>query len=240
MGLPEIVQECKQKWQQFFETVAKPERCIYCDGGNISWRGSRLRNASVLVDDNERSQVVYLDGIECRRVQCKSTECCHSWTLRPPGLFPRRHYQLCVVCSATSQYLYQEHASQEAVAAAHSCSSRSLGRWLFWESQLAKPADLQRHILNVAEAPLLIKTPPVAELTRKACDKTHQQILTAAAVVLGLIEALGSALGYEPPGLRSVLETVVGNRDRVSTLTAPDVPEFARILLFWPVAVCAM
>jgi len=240
MGLPEIVRECKQRWQQFFLTVAKPERCIYCEGEDVSWRGSGTRNSSVLVDDDERSEVVYVNGIACRRVQCGSGECHRSWTLRPPGLFPRRHYQLCVVASATSQYLHQEHASQAAVAAAHCCSRRSLGRWLTWESQIAKPADLQRHILDVAEAPLLAKTQPVANLARKAFDTTQQRILTTAAVVLGLFEVLATALGYEPPGLRSVLETVVGNRERVSTLAAPAVPEFARLHRFWPVAVCAM
>jgi len=240
MGLPEIAQECKQRWQHFFETATKPECCIYCEGKAVSWRGSRLRNASVLVDDGERSEVVYLNDIANRLVKCATAGCGRSWTLRPPGLFPRRHYQLCVVAAATSLYLYQADVSREAVAAAHECSRRSLGRWIVWESQIAKPADLQRHILDVAEAPLLAKAQPVAQLTRKAFDTTHQRILTAAAAVLGLFEVLATALGYEPPGLRSVLGTVVGNRERISTFAAPAVPEFARRFLFWPVAVCAM
>jgi len=240
MGLPEMARECKHRWQQFFETATRPECCIYCEGQAVSWRGSSLRSASVLVDDGERSEVVHHNDIANRRVQCKTVGCGRSWTLRPPGLFPRRHYQLCVVAAATSQYLFQTDVSREAVAAAHGCSRRTLGRWIVWESQIAKPADLQRHILDVAEAPLLAKTPPVAQLTRKAFDTIHQRILTAAAAVLGLIEVLAAALGYEPPGLRSILETVVGNRERISTLAAPAVPEFARILRFWPVAVCAM
>lgn len=240
MGLPEIARECKQRWQQFYETVMKPECCIYCAGKAVSWRGSRLRTASVLVDDGERAEVVYHHGIANRRVKCTTSGCGRSWTLRPPGIFPRRHYQLCVVAAATSQYLHQEQAEQEAVAAAYGCSRRSLGRWLLWESRLAKPADLQRHILDVAEAPLLVRTQPVENLARKAVGASHRQILTAAALVLGLLEMLAAAAGYEPPGLRSVLETVVGNRDRVSTLASPAVPELARRRLHWPVAVCAM
>jgi hypothetical protein len=218
----------------------KPEHCIYCQGKAVSWRGFRLRTASALVDDGEGSEVVYHHDIANRRVKCATAGCGRSWTLRPPGIFPRRHYQLCVVAAATSQYLHQGQASQEAVAAAYGCSRRSLGRWLTWESQIAKPSDLQRHILDVAEAPLLVKTQPVGNLARMAVAASHRQILAAAAMVLGLLEMLAAALGYEPPGLRSVLETVVGNRDRVTTLAAPAVPELARRRLFWPVAVCAM
>lgn len=240
MGLPEIVSEFKQKCQQYFETVARPKCCIYCAGAVVHWRGSRLRTASFLVEGEERPQVAYLHGVACRLVECGTAGCGRSWTLRPPGIFPRRHYQLCVVAAATSQYLHQQQAGQEAVAAAYSCSRRSLGRWLLWESHLAKPADLQRHILDVAEAPLLVRTQPVENLAHKAVDASHRQILKAAALVLGLLEMLAAAAGYEPPGLRSVLETVVGNRDRVTTLAEPAVHELARRRLFWPVAVCTM
>ena len=240
MGLPEIVSEFKQKCQQYFETVAKPECCIYCASVAVHWRGSRQRTASFLVEDEQYPRVSYVHGIACRLVECGTAGCGRSWTLRPPGIFPRRHFQLCVVAAATSQYLHQEQAGQEAVAAAYGCSRRSLGRWLLWESRLAKPADLQRHILDVAEAPLLVRTQPVENLARKAVDASHRQILTAAALVLGLLEMLAAALGYEPPGLRSVLETVAGNRDRVTTFVSPVVHELARRRLFWPVAVCAM
>jgi len=87
MGLPEIARECKQRWQQFCETVRKPEYCIYCAGKAVSWRGSRLRTASVLVDDGERSEVVYHHDIANWRVKCAAAGCGRSWTLRPPGLF---------------------------------------------------------------------------------------------------------------------------------------------------------
>jgi hypothetical protein len=240
MDLAEIARECKQKWQQFFETVNKPEHCIYCKGKKVSWRGSRTRTASVQVEAPEYPEVIYLNDIACRLVKCGTEECGRSWTLRPPGLFPRRHYQLGVVASATSQYLFAEHASLEVVAAAHTCSARTLGRWLTWGAQIAKPADLQRHLLDVSEAPLLVKARLVGQLARKALSASRQQILAMAAAVLGLFEALGAALGYEPPGLRSVLEIVVGNRDRVTTFKSPAVPELAGIHLFWPVAPCAM
>lgn len=240
MDLREITQECKEKWQRFFETVPKPERCIYCTCLKVSWRGSRTRTASVQVEGPEQTLVVYLHDIACRRVKCCTEGCRRSWTLRPPGLFPRRHYQLCVVASATSQYLFAEHASLGAVAAAHNCSVRSLGRWIEWEAQIAKPAELQRHLLDVSDAPVLVKVCPIPHLVRKALDVTRQQIFMTAAAVLGLFEALGLALGYEPPGIRSILEVVVGNRERVSTYKSPAVPELARIHLSWPMAPCAM
>lgn len=240
MDVHAMARVCKGKWQRFFETVNKPKRCIYCKGKKVSWRGSRTRTASLLVEGPEHTEVIYLNDIACRRVKCCNEGCRRSWTLRPPGLFPRRHYQLCVVASATSQYLFAEHASLGAVAAAHTCSARSLGRWLTWEAQIAKPADLQRHLLDVSAAPLLVKARPVAHLARKALDVTRQQTLAIVSAALGLFEALGSALGYEPPGIRSVLETVVGNRDRVTTFKSPAVPELAWIRLPWPMAPCAM
>jgi len=240
MGLPEMANECKRQWQRFFETLHRPPRCIYCKSDKVTWRGPSSRKVSVMVQAQEQPQVVYLSEVPCRRVQCRTSECGRSWTLRPPGVIPRRHYQFCVVASATSQYLHEAGASREAVAVAHTCSRRTLGRWLRWQARLAKAADLQRHLLDVADAPILPKLQPLAPTARKAFAGSCAAMLAAAAAVLGLLEVLGAALGYEPPGLRSVLEIVLNNRDRVSTLAEPAVPEFARRRIRWPLAGYAM
>lgn len=240
MGLSEMILECKRQWQAFFGTLRTPPRCIHCEGENVSWRGTSSRKVSMMVQAQGQPQVTYLSEVPCRRVQCRSVECGRSWTLRPPGVIPRRHYQLCVVASATSRYLHEAGASLEAVAAAHNCSRRTLGRWLRWQAQLAKAADLQRHLLDVADAPILPKLQPLVPTARKPLVGSCAALLAAAAAVLGLLEVLGAALGYEPPGLRSVLEIVINNRDRVSTLAEPAVPEFARRRMRWPLAACAM
>ncbi len=240
MDLPEIVHKLKEKWQRFYETAVKPASCVFCKGERVYWNGSRMRSASVKVEAEEHSEVAHLVDILCRRIKCGTAGCRKNWTLRPPGLFPRRHYQLCVVASATSEYLFDAQASQRSVAAAHACSRRTIGRWLFWASRVAKPGDLQHHLLEVSDVPVIVKTRAVVDLARKALDTVREKVLTAAAEVLSLLEALGAALGYEPPGLQSVLQVVVADRDRVTTLASPSVPEFARRRLLWPVAASAM
>jgi len=234
MDLQEEARKLKEKWRRFYETVEKPCCCVFCAGDQLHWNGSRTRTASVRVEAEDETTVVYLDDIPCRRIKCGSAGCRRSWTLRPPGLFPRRHYQLDVVASGTSEYLFAAEASLTGVAATHDCSRRTVGRWLGWESGLVEPSELQRHLLEVSGEPLVLKAHPVAALARKAVDTAREKVLTAAASVLTLLEVLGAALGYEPPGLRSVLQVVVNDRDLVTTYASPSIPELARCSLAWP------
>ena len=166
-----------------------------------------------------------LAGVRCRRVKCASCEV--SWTLRPPGLAPRRQFQLCVVARAASRYLFGDASSLSTVAVEHSCSPRSLGRWLGWIAGLASPAGLERHLVATLDAPVLVPLRNVAGLELKATTPARRRRLTRAAPVLVLLEALGRATGAEPPGLRGVLERVVAGRDRVTTEARPRVPELA-------------
>ena len=46
--------------------------------------------------------------------------------------------------------------------------------------------------------------------------------------LLGLCEALGSAWGLEPPGLRAVVARVVADRSGLATYARPLIPELAR------------
>jgi hypothetical protein len=240
MGLQEVARKLKEKWRRFFETVDKPVCCVFCQGSKVFWNGSRDRTASVKVEAEDESGVVHLTDVACRRAKCGTKGCRRSWTLRPPGLFPRRHYQLCVVASGTSEYLFEAKASLTSVAQRCSCSRHTVGRWLTWESEVANPCDLQRHLLEVSGEPLVLKERPVADLAHKAVNAVGRRILTAAAQVLVLLEALGVAVGYEPPGLRSVIEAVVNDRDRVTTYASPSVPDFGRRSLAWPVRRYAM
>jgi hypothetical protein len=170
-------------------------------------------------------RVAELFGVRCRRVKCATCE--KSWTLRPPGLAPRRQFQLCVVARATTRYLFGDRASLSKTAAGHGCSPRTLARWLQWIAGLASPAALQRLLVVLLAVPLLVRLRDVVGLARKATTSTRRRRLTRAAHVLVLLEALGRAIGCEPPGLRGVLERVVAGRDRVTTDARPLVPEFA-------------
>jgi hypothetical protein len=236
MNVPEAASRLKQKWNQFATTVNRPDHCIYCKGDMVHYNGFRSRTASVMVEGETHTEVVYLDDITCRRVKCGTAGCRKSWTLRPPGLVSGRHFQLDVVASASSTYLFDEDATRSSVAQTHQCSPRSVARWLAWLALLASPMDLQRHLVDVLDLPLMPRLQPVASAARKALSAAKRQMLTRAAQVLLLLEALAMALGYEPPGLRSVVEALGNNRAQVAPDKEPSIPDLAQRLLTWPVA----
>lgn len=228
MDLPEAVEALRQRWNRFADEVKKPELCGSCSAPRVRWDGYRVRTASVLHD----GAVHHVTGVRCRRVDCGA--CGRSWTLRPPGLAPRRHHQRGVVASAASRYLFEPAATREQVAEAHGCSRRTLGRWLCWLAGLAALSDLQRHVLDAAGEVILPPFREVADLARKA-QVAGRAVLERAAQVLTLVEQLGSAWGVQPPALGPVLEWVAGPAD-ISTDARPSVPEFARRRLGRPLA----
>ena len=222
-----IVQEVEalvRQWKGFYDKAAKPGNCQFCGGTRIWWNGWRRRTASVLVGD----QVVYVDEVACRLVKCGHAGCRKSWTLRPPGLLPQRHYQLCVVAAALSTYLFDPEASLEQVAGSIGCARRTIGRWITWVAGIALPGELLRHLVEASGVTQLPCLPEVAALARKAQGAVQHSLLQRSAQVLGLCETLGQALGMSPPGLRGVVEAVVGNRYRATTLHRPRLLEFAR------------
>jgi hypothetical protein len=145
-------------------------------------------------------------------------------------MLPRRHFQACVVAQATSQYLFDADVVQERVAAAHGCARRTLGRWLGYVAHVAAPADLERQLCVASEAPVLVKTPAVAAVARKALTVARRAVLSLSALCLVLFEALGAALRLPPPGLGAVLQLALADRDRVTTYAAPVIPDLARRL----------
>jgi hypothetical protein len=230
MELPQEVEAVRQEWARFSETVSKPTSCVFCGiPDRIRWDGSRVRTASVQGLDGGS---YHLTDLRCWRVDCGACE--ESWTLRPPGLTPRRHYQRDVIASATSQYLFEPRATRDRVAEAHGCSRRTLGRWLVWLAGLAAVADLQRHVVDAAGEAVLPPFRPVADLARKA-HVAGRALLERAGQALTLIEQLGSAWRLQPPALGPVLEWVAGPLD-ASTDACPGVPEFARRRLGRPLA----
>jgi hypothetical protein len=213
MSLTDKAEPLKSAGNIFAQEVAKPVACIFCGSPHVRWNGKRLRSASVLSDDG----VIHLIEICCRRAKCGAKDCLRGWSLRPPGLAPHKHYQLCVVASAVSSYLFAPETNQAAVAQTHECSERMMGRWLHWVSEIADPAILQRRVIEVAKEVILVPVRDVENLARKARNAIRQEILPRAAQVLASFEALGMALGLEPPGLRGVIELVLENRSRIAT-----------------------
>jgi hypothetical protein len=223
MNLTKAGQEFKQQWDHFFETVEKPCCCIFCKGTKIYWNGQRQRTASVMI----ANKVAHLTDILCKRVKCATPECKKSWTLRPAGLMPRRHYQLCVVAHATSKFLFDPQATLTLVAQLHCCCRRTVGRWLNWIGGIADPADLIRRLLKVSKDAASTTVFKMSDIFQKAAG-TGRKIFERTAKNLCILEALGTAYGYEPPGLRAMVEAAISNRDRVTTYHRPFIPELAQ------------
>jgi hypothetical protein len=223
MNLAKAGQKFKQQWDRFFETAEKPLCCIFCEGTKIYWNGQRQRTASVMIDN----EVFYLTDILCKRVKCATPGCKKSWTLRPAGLMPRRHYQLCVVANAANKFLFDPQATLTLVARLHSCCRRSVGRWLNWIAGIADPQALTRRLLNISKNAASTTAFKVSDIFQKAAS-TGKKIFERTAQNLCILEALGTAYGYEPPGLRAVVEAAISNRDRVTTYHRPSIPELAQ------------
>ena len=214
-----------QGWEQFRLTAVKPETCVRCGRGDrICWDGHTVRTASVVDGD----EVVHVPQVRCRRIKCKACEA--RWVHLPPGMIPRKHYQPCVVARATSRYLFDEHASQQQVAAAHGCSRRTVGRWLRWLGALAESAVLMSLVLEALDEVVLPRLQEVAGLARKVRSAAGRLVLERAAQVLQLLEALAMARRLEPPGLRAVLAPLLHGRAGWATYRDPLVPDLARRL----------
>lgn len=223
MNLQEAVEKFKEEWDRFFETVEKPGSCIFCWCSQIYWNGQRERTASVVIGD----EVAYLTGILCKRVKCANPECKRSWTLRPPGLMPRRHYQLCVVAHGTSNCLFTAQATLTSVADEHQCSRRTVGRWLNWIAEIADPSDLIQRLFSVSKEAAFATVFKISEMIGKAVN-SGKEVFQRTVNNFCLLEALGKAYGYEPPGFRGVIEIAISNRDRITTYRCPFIPELAR------------
>jgi len=223
-SVSQTVEVLKHEWRGFYDQAAKPRRCIFCGGTRLWWNGWRHRTASLLIGE----QVVYVDEVACRLVKCGTPGCNKSWTLRPPGLAPQRHYQLCVVAQALSAYLFDPAATLEQVARATGCARRSVGRWITWVAGIATAGELLRHLVAAGGTARVPSLPEVASLALRARDCAHRLILRGAAQVLCLLEALGQALSFSPPGLRAVVEAVVDGRYQATTYARPRILAFAR------------
>lgn len=223
MNLQEAVEKFKEEWDRFFETVEKPGSCIFCWCSQIYWNGQRERTASVLIED----KVAYLIDLLCRRVKCANGECKKSWTLRPPGLMPRRHYQLCVVAHGTNEFLFHPHSTITSVAHEHQCSRRSVGRWLKWIGEIADPSKLIRRLFFVSKEREVTSKSKISEMIRKAAN-VGKKAFQRTTKNFCILEALGMAYRYEPPGFRGMIEAVIANRDCITTYCSPFIPELAQ------------
>lgn len=207
---------CKDRWQEFFDRNEVPKSCRSCGDPHVARNGTAERSAIV----READETATIDEIPLRRVRCR--ECRRSWRLYPPGLLPRRRFQLCVVSEAVSTYLFDPAATRPAVAAVATCAVRTVGRWLHWLAGVAEPAHVQARLVEVLDE---VVVPLFFDVVIR--NEAVGGLLRRAAANLVLIEALARALGLAPPGLASLVVHLVAGRDGWTTYARPAVPEFA-------------
>ena len=212
-------EELKKAWDQFSQTVDKPCCCPFCQGRRIYWNGYRERSASVLEGD----KVVYLSEVVCRRVKCADRQCKKSWTLRPPGLMPDRHYQMCVVASAAREFLFDPQSTLSSVAAAYQCCRRTVGRWLRWLAGIAKPTSLIRRLGGIPGTAVF-----AARDNKRGIGTPARKVFERAARVFCLLEALGRAYGCKDAPFGGIIEEILSGGHRVTTYRFPSIPELAR------------
>lgn len=186
--------------------VARPSRCVFCDHARVWFNGWRVRSATVLSDAGEP---LHVPDLRCRRVKCAA--CKASWLLYARALWPRRHFQPCVVAQAAAAYLHAHGATLTSAAAGVGCARRTVGRWLHWLASHDLSA-LARRLTTEASAPVL---PARLRVMRTPTCDHRAATLAHAAETLAFAEALTVATGAEPPGLR-LLASLPGDARRRS------------------------
>jgi len=216
MSLHKEISKFKEQWDLYWEGIEKPGQCIFCEGNRLYWNGYRERSASVMIE----GEVVYLTDILCKRVKCAQLGCGKSWTLRPPGIMPRRHYQLCVLAHGITRFFASPHETLTSVAEDHCCSRRTVDRWLHWIAGVVEPSDLLRRLYLVSRERALKTIFKVRGILREVPDKIiYQKTVNN----FCLLESLGN-----PSGLGFMIEKAVADRDRITTYRYPFIPELAR------------
>ena len=199
----------------------RPAACIFCSGPRVWWIGFHERSASVLEGDD----VVYVRSIVFRRARCAS--CRDSWIVRALKFVPGRHFQLDVVGVAVARYLFDADATQRSVACWARCAERTIRRWIEWIGAVVTPRELVARLTAISGQPVRLTMPPMTGLSRSGVTNVHRTSYRIAAWNLVLLEGLAAALSLEPPGLRSVLLRVIGDRAGATTYARPALPELA-------------
>ena len=157
------------------QRAERPPPCGRCQG-RAWWNGWRavFTTVGTLV-----AGIVEQWDLPLAKAKCSS--CKRGFTCYPPGIYPRRRYQLDVVADVVADVALGGAGAERAAAAAHATVS-SARRWVAWVAALAKPRDL------LAVAARLDPDAPVGA----GIGSVPAQ--SSAAHVLVALEQLGAAL----------------------------------------------
>ncbi len=209
----------KQYFNEWYNKVKNPDKCLFCEGHKIWKNGNNIRTATLIY----MGIIIFVDDLVCPRFKCSL--CRKSWQLRPPEIVPHKHFQMCIISQAISHYLFEDDSTLKKEARNHKCSQRTVARWICWLSTIAKPSVLQKHIVEAVGA-IIPNAPILRNFLHRSCGKLDEK-LNRVAEILSLLEVLASAWKLEPPGLRAVFNKIVGEHVHVSTYAQPIIPELA-------------
>jgi hypothetical protein len=156
----------------------RPPACRECSARSW-WNGWRLTFPTVAA---ETAGAVERWEQPVPRAKCSG--CKQGFTCRPPGLYPRRQFQLDVVAKVVAAIAVGAQSAARAAKAA-GASATSGRRWLSWVAGLARPGELL-----AAAAQIDPDAPAGAGLSLAAGDTLRAR----AARVLAALEQLGCSL----------------------------------------------
>ena len=122
------------------------------------------------------SDVLSVERWELLLARVKCSSCRRAFTCYPPGIYPRRQYQLDVVADAVAVVAI---GGESAESAASSASPTSVRRWSAWIAALADVETLHAVAAQIDPSTATVATPLLRSRT---------------AAVLGALEVLSSAL----------------------------------------------
>jgi hypothetical protein len=167
-------------------TIAKPRQradrpppCRQCQGPSW-WNGWRLVFPTVAA-----LVAGMVEHWELPLARAKCSRCKHGFTCYPPGIYPRRQYQLDVVAEACATVTLGAQSAADTAGTIGS-SATSVRRWIAWLAALAQPRDLVSLTARLdADAPAGQGLPPPAGGASRRWR---------AAQVLAGLEQVGAAL----------------------------------------------
>jgi hypothetical protein len=197
---------------------ARPEQCVFCEGGRVWFNGWRRVLITLLVDGQPHRPD---DWVPLPRVRCGRRACGRSWTLRPAWLYPHRSLEPDVAEAAALAYLLDAHATYAALARAVGCAWITVWRWVGWVAGLVAPGTLLAQAARLdpagADAAALPRKVPAAARARSA---ERAQVVTQAARVLVALTLLHRAQP-EPPADPSPLRWWLAAEFRAVRRVAP-------------------
>ena len=155
---------------------ARPPPCRRC-GGASWWNGWRETFPVVAT-----AEVAVVKRWQLALPLGKCSSCHRAFTCYPPGVYPRRQYQLDVVADVVAGVALGSEPVAD-ISATVTASTTSARRWTAWVAALAQAGELVSAAAQVDASVATVALPPPR-------DARHPQ---AAGVLAGL-EALGAAL----------------------------------------------